>query len=268
MASALFAAVLGLWLVQHGTTPGGLINSDGSTTGPGPVASATPAARTRATDVCTTSFDFTGESEHVFDASYTEQREVLGLTIVAGPEVSSAALAVAEATLLRVFANNDHEQTLAEQGAYIIVAEPDQGVLDLPEFACLEEELGTNFFTHVCGIADRADYPVVTVNALDLVGDRRGPCDGVNILYHELGHLVQNFAAGPPDELESRWIYSDALAAGLYEGQYAATNYREYFAEGTQAYFDAQDRQGEFNRSWLEDYDPALFALLTRVYGD
>jgi hypothetical protein len=266
-ALALFAGVAGTWAVVRGTTPGSL-PADGLPATSAVVSTATPDALSTATDVCTTSFDFAEKEEQVFDAFYTNRREVLGLTIVGGPDVPSAALDAAEVTLLRVFEHNAHEEILARQGAYIIVAEADQGVLDLPEFACLEDELGTNFFTHVCGIADRADYPVVTVNALDLLGSSRGPCDGVNILYHELGHMVHNFAADPPDHLESRWLYADAMAAGLYEGKYAATNYREYFAEGTQSYFDAQDREGRFNRSWLEEYDPELYELLRRVYGD
>jgi hypothetical protein len=222
-----------------------------------------------ATDVCGSTIDVTRpRGERTFDAFYTTRREVLGITIVAGPDVESAAVDVAEVTLRRVFANNDLEDRLAEAGAYIIVAEPDQGVLDLPEFGCLEDELGTRFFTHVCGIADRAENPVATVNALDLLGDRSGPCNGVNILYHEVGHLVHGWAVDPPDYFESRLLYSDALKAGLYDRQYAATNFREYFAEGTQAYFDAQDREGERNRTWLENYDPALYELLRAIYGD
>ncbi|MEI2659871.1 MAG: hypothetical protein V9G11_07975 [Bifidobacterium adolescentis] len=47
------------------------------------------------------------------------------------------------------------------------------------------------------GVAHRAHYPVVTVNELDLLGSRSGPCAGLNILYHELGHLVQGWTLGP-----------------------------------------------------------------------
>jgi hypothetical protein len=222
-----------------------------------------------ATDVCSPTFDVAGSaSERVFDSFYTTQRDVLGITIVAGPEVESAAIDVAEVTIRRMFEGNDREDALVAAGAYIVVAEPDQGVLDLPEFSCLEDELGTRFFTHVCGIADRAENPVATVNALDLLGSRRGPCDGVNILYHEIGHLVHGWSVDPPDYIETRWLYDAAMKAGIYDGLYASTNFREYFAEGTQAYFDAQDREGTRNRTWLEHHDPELYELLRRVYGE
>jgi hypothetical protein len=222
-----------------------------------------------ATDVCSPTFDVAGRpSVRVFDPFYTTQREVLGITIVAGPEVDSAAIDIAEVTIRRMFEGNDREDALVEAGAYIVVAEPDQGVLDLPEFSCLEDQLGTRFFTHVCGIADRAENPVATVNALDLLGSRRGPCDGVNILYHEIGHLVHGWSVDPPDYIETRWLYDAAMKAGLYDGLYASTNFREYFAEGTQAYFDAQDREGTRNRTWLEHHDPELYELIRRVYGE
>jgi hypothetical protein len=167
-----------------------------------------------------------------------------------------------------MFAENDLEAPLAEHGAYVVIAESDQGILDLPEFVCLEAEYGEQFFTHVCGIADRADYPVATVNEDDLLGRRRGPCRGINILYHELGHLVQGWSIAPADYFEVRGLYQSTMSAGLYDGDYAAQNYDEYFAEGTQAYFLHTDVGGRRDRAWLEQYDPALFALLQRIYGE
>ena len=141
-------------------------------------------------------------------------------------------------------------------------------MLDIPEFACLQNEESEEFFEHVCGVADRATYPVVTVNALDLVGSRRGPCGGLNILYHELGHMVQTWGMAPADYFDARLLHHDAISAGLYEGDYAATNFREYWAEGTQAFFDHVNVSGDRDREWLREYDPALYDLLTIVYGE
>lgn len=260
-ASGAAAAVL------FGSSP--TLTSDAGTAAPPVAPIVDPSEPVDLATVCSPTFDVTDRpAARAFDPFYTTRRDVLGITIVAGPEVESGAVDVAEVTIRRMFANNDMEDRLVEAGAYIVVAEPDQGILDLPEFSCLEDELGTRFFTHVCGIADRAENPVATVNALDLLGNRRGPCNGVNILYHEIGHLVQGWSIDPPDYIESRWLYSDAMKAGLYDGQYASTNFREYFAEGTQAYFDAQDRQGRRNSTWLEQHDPALYELLRRVYGE
>ncbi|MCC7364235.1 MAG: hypothetical protein IT303_07660 [Dehalococcoidia bacterium] len=202
-----------------------------------------------------------------FPALYTQRTDAAGLAIVAPAGVSPEALEIARQTVEHVFAENDLEDILAEEGAYVVVAEPGQRILDLPEFDCLDGTSQTDVFDHACGVADRADYPIVTVNELDLLGDRSGPCAGLNVLYHELGHLVQNWSISPADYIETRILYQAALSAGRYRDAYAATNHHEYFAEATQAYFIHADLRGIQDRDWLERYDPALFELVDRVYS-
>ncbi len=201
-----------------------------------------------------------------FAPEYTQQRRVLGLTVVADGRVDSRAFDEAAKTIERLFQGNDLQQALTAAQAYVVIADKDQGVLDLPEFACLEGQLGSDFFSNVCGVADRADYPVATVNELDLLGDRKGPCGGLNILYHELGHLVQGWAISPADYFDIKLAYQAALDAGKYRNAYAATNSNEYFAEATQAYF--LHVEGSHDRAWLRRYDPAIYEILARVYGD
>jgi len=262
LAAAAFAVVLA----------GG--RSTAATSPPGPQPTATAGARVAGParapgNVCDgVAADPSAGEGRAFDPFYTKKRVVLGITIVGGPGVDAAAFDMAQDTIERIFARNDLEDLLVEQGAYVVIAEAGQGVLDLPEFACLDGELGSDFFTHVCGIADHADYPVATVNELDLLGDSRGPCEGVNILYHELGHLVQGWAMAPADYYDVRLAYSDALDAGLYRGSYASTNYNEYFAEGTQVFFDAGDTRGTRDAEWLAGYDPELYRLLAAIYGE
>ncbi|MGE3077214.1 MAG: hypothetical protein AB7N24_19395 [Dehalococcoidia bacterium] len=207
-------------------------------------------------------------SPRTFPAEYTQVRQVDGLSIVANANVDPAALDEAEATIQRIFQDNDLEDALAADGAYVIIADREQGVLDLPEFRCLDSSPNQAFFSHVCGVADRADYPVVTVNELDLLGDADGPCDGLNILYHELGHLVQGWTLNPADYFDIRQYYQDAVGSGKYRGEYASTNANEYFAEATQAYFLTADVEGRHNRLWLQQYDPQIFKLLQAIYGD
>ncbi|WP_322797176.1 hypothetical protein [Tepidiforma sp.] len=250
-----------------------------SSPGTGPAATApeptsaplpTPAARlTPEGNVCqgTARLPDPGQPRQ-FHPEYTQIAEAAGIAIVANSSVSPRALEAARATVERFFRDNDLEQQLAADGAYVIVAASDQGVLDLPEFRCLDDSAARDFFTHVCGVADRADYPVVTVNEDDLLGRRSGPCGGLNILYHELGHLVQGWALPPADYFDVRQYYQDAISAGKYRGDYAATNANEYFAEGTQAYFLHSDLEGRRDRAWLKSYDPQLYELLARTYEE
>ncbi len=204
----------------------------------------------------------------IFASEYTQKREANGIVIVGNASVSAAAMDEAAVTVERFFRNNDLEEPLADEGAYVIVADADQGVLDLPEFKCMDTTANAEFFSHVCGVADRADYPVVTVNELDLLGKRSGPCAGLNILYHEIGHLVQGWTLGPADYIDVRLFYQDALSAGKYRRDYANTNSNEYFAEATQAYFLSADIEGRRDREWLKSYDPQIFELVARLYGD
>jgi hypothetical protein len=202
-----------------------------------------------------------------FPAEYTQRRDVLGFTILAMAGVPPEALDVAEATVRDVFKLEETRLPLVEAGAYIVVADRGQRPQDLPEFNCLVEIYGEAFFTHVCGIADRADYPVVTVNAADLLGERDGPCRGLNVLYHELGHLVHGWALSPVEYLDVRIYYQDAVDSHRYgSGAYAMKNPGEYFAEGTQAYFTRNDRLPR-DAAWLRENDPQLYALLEQYYG-
>lgn len=202
-----------------------------------------------------------------YPSEYTQIREAGGFTIVANANVDPEAIAEAARTIERLFQNNTLEDGLIAEGAYVIVADSGQRVLDLPEFRCMDTRANADFFSHVCGVADRADYPVVTVNELDLLGKRRGPCGGLNILYHELGHLVQGWTLPPADYFDVRQYYQDAVGSGKYRRDYAATNPNEYFAEATQAYFLSSDVDGRHDREWLEKYDPQIFALVASVYG-
>lgn len=204
----------------------------------------------------------------IFAKEYTQRREANGIIIVGNAAVDPKAMDEAAATVERLFRSNDLEEPLAAEGAYVIVADSQQGVLDLPEFKCMDNLANQDFFSHVCGIADRADYPVVTVGEEDLLGKRSGPCAGLNILYHELGHLVQGWTLGPADYIDIKLFYQDALSAGKYRRDYANTNPDEYFAEATQAYFLSSDVEGRKDREWLKSYDPQIYDLLARIYGD
>ena len=202
-----------------------------------------------------------------FPDEYTQVREVLGFAIVAGPGVPPEALDVAAETLETVFADPALRQPLVDKGAYIAIAAPGDRPQDLPEFKCLEEELGQTF-GHLCGIADRADYPIIAVSASDLLGDEDGPCRGLNILYHELGHFVHGWVISPADYIDTRLYYQGAIDEERYRGDsYALTSPGEYFAEGTQAYFWENDRDPR-DRNWLAFNDPDLYHLLQRVYGE
>jgi hypothetical protein len=95
------------------------------------------------------------------------------------------------------------------------------------------------------------------------------------MLLHELAHAYHDRVLGF-DHPEIRAAYERAVADGRYgsvlrssgqkERAYALTNAREYFAEGCEAYFGANDFY-PFVRSELRQHDPELERLIRTLWN-
>lgn len=95
------------------------------------------------------------------------------------------------------------------------------------------------------------------------------------VVLHELAHAYHDQLLGF-DDARVKAAYDKAMAAEtydevlLYTGQtvrhYAATNHKEYFAEGTEAYFYRNDFY-PFVRAELKEHDPVLHDLLEEIWG-
>ncbi len=99
-----------------------------------------------------------------------------------------------------------------------------------------------------------------------------------NVFVHEFGHTLMDMALAHIDtkfspELQSAW--DAAMAAGRWSNTYAGSSIKEYWAEGTQSYFDVNrvglaGGDGIHNdigtRAKLKEYDSPLFTLLDRVF--
>jgi hypothetical protein len=94
-------------------------------------------------------------------------------------------------------------------------------------------------------------------------------------LMHEMAHAYEFRVLGE-DHPAAQKAYRKAMDAGLYESvehvhggkrkAYAATNYKEYFAELTEAYFGKNDFF-PFTRADLKKYDPTGYKLMQEVWG-
>ncbi len=95
------------------------------------------------------------------------------------------------------------------------------------------------------------------------------------VILHELAHAYHDQVLGfdDPRMIEA---YKQAKQSGTYENvllytgekvrHYALTDHKEYFAEGTEAYFYRNDFY-PFVRAELNEHDPALHALLQEIWG-
>ena len=95
------------------------------------------------------------------------------------------------------------------------------------------------------------------------------------VVLHELAHAYHDQVLSF-DQAEIIAVYDAAKEAGLYESvlchtgvkvkHYGLNNHKEYFAESTEAYFGVNDFY-PFVRAELKQHDPAMFALLVKIWG-
>ena len=157
----------------------------------------------------------------------------------------------------------------------IMATYPREMTTHIPEHRFLDP----NFWNERArGLGGTLHLPLTTgaeENVLCLPSDRYKSQD---ILLHEFAHGVNLVSAESVDRrFKSRMAaaYNSALRRGLWARTYAATNPVEYFAVGTQAYFN-QGKNGPFGgdgvhnhvdtRDELRTYDPTLFAILREVF--
>jgi hypothetical protein len=85
------------------------------------------------------------------------------------------------------------------------------------------------------------------------------------VLLHEFTHAVHHHLFGM-DNPVIKAAYANAMSKGLYEGVYAATNEKEYFAEVSCAYFNYLNYRPE-TREELKKYDPVGYHMMELTWG-
>lgn len=126
------------------------------------------------------------------------------------------------------------------------------------------------------GLGATDERPAVSTgeeNLLQLPGD---PYWSENILVHEFAHVIHQQGMAALDstfETTIQSYFKEAIAEGLWQGTYAASNAAEYFAEGVQSWFGTnRENDNEHNdintREELATYDPRLAGLIAQVFGD
>ena len=96
------------------------------------------------------------------------------------------------------------------------------------------------------------------------------------VILHELAHAYHDQVLSF-DNKQIIDAYNAAKMKGIYENvllytgrkvkHYALTNHKEYFAEMTEAYLGVNDFY-PFVRAELKEYDPGMFALMEKFWGE
>ena len=144
---------------------------------------------------------------------------------------------------------------------------------DHPELGAMQYHPDVDWLT-ARGYDARLAKKVHVTRAASLL-DRHQMIKHPAVILHELSHAYHDQVLGF-DEPRIKAAYDQAMEAGIYDEvllytgkkvrHYAATNHKEYFAEGTEAYFYRNDFY-PFVRAELKEHDPVLHDLLEEIWG-
>ena len=233
-------------------------------------------------------------AELSLDPFYAKHLDAGGIPVVSSARAPDAALRRARELIEDMLAYRpDLAVELVRQGYRVAVLAEDEGVLDLPEnerwkkparddprlTRCERKHYDARIgrLTHRQYWDARARSmagPLTSAATEDLLGLESSRWYGETIFVHEFAHNVL-FAIETADPALYRAIeaaYAEALAEGRWKDEYAATTVQEYWAEGTQFWFNSNKLAVMDGRQVLSDadlaaYDPPLHAVLARAYG-
>ncbi len=225
---------------------------------------------------------------------YTRYRDADGIPVVSSDAVPEDALVATEAMIEDMLkARPDLADWLRREGFRVAIIAETEALLDLPENAHWKKPTPDDprltrcekkhYEERIGRLTDRAYWDArargiggqYTVGSEeDVLGLPTSRYYGETILVHEFAHDILFAIQGVDPDLyaDVEAAYAHALANDLWLNEYATTTVQEYWAEGTQTWFESNrltvvDGTRILNRSDLKAYDPALYAVLARAYG-
>ena len=209
------------------------------------------------------------------DPFYEQWTDVERLPVIASAKVSPYAVKEAAWLIRQVIGHRqDVLHALAENGVRFVVMAHTELTTQVPEHSDLKPDYYWD--RRARGLGPTPARPAVSCGEENLLNYEGDPYWTENILIHEFAHAIHLMglkSVDPGFDARLAAAFADAVENGLWENTYAITNKAEYWAEGTQSWFDtnrANDDQHNHvdTREKLKDYDPTLASLLTEVYGD
>ena len=209
------------------------------------------------------------------DPFYVQWVDVEGLPVIASAKVNPYAVKEA-AWLIRQMIGHRQDvlQALVKNNVRFAVMAHNELTTQIPEHSDLQPDYYWD--RRARGLGSTPARPAVSCGEENLLNYNGDPYWTENILVHEFAHAIHLMGLNTvdpdfDDRLET--TYNAAKEKGLWKDTYAITNKAEYWAEGTQSWFDTnRANDSEHNhvdtREKLKEYDPALATLLTEVYGD
>ncbi len=208
------------------------------------------------------------------DPFYQKYADANGIPVVSSDQPADEALVRAcQAVIDMLSARDDVRQVLIDRFVRFAIIAENELTNDIPEFSYLDDAINERA-RGLGGVpaASCAEESILCNRQLDR-------WRGEGICVHEFAHTISIaglYVADPTFEDRLTQAYDDARAAGLFENTYAMENPQEYWAEGVQAWYytnlESDPPNGIHNwvdrREELEEYDPALYALVAELLPD
>lgn len=229
-----------------------------------------------------------------FHPFYRKYADAGGIPIVGSARAPDAALLIARDIVKALLAHRrDLRRELVREGVRVAVMAAEEGTMDLPEHSHWRKPAQDDPRLTACE-RDRYDELIrpltdsaywnsrtrgtggtlTTIGAENLLAAPGSRYFGENILVHEFSHPILAAIRRVDPALYSRVqkAYDGALAGGKWKGDYAAVTIDEYWAEGTQFWFNSNmisrlDDGTILSPSDLRRYDPMLYSALEEAYG-
>ncbi len=230
-----------------------------------------------------------------FDPFYQKYADAFGIPVIASQNVSDDALLVARDIInYMLLKRPDVREGMIKLGARLSIIGKNEMQTDLPECRDWKKPAFNDprltpgereYYYKPGGIASMTDHGYWNQRARgmggiqtscaeeNLLGIPHTPYYGENITVHEFSHNIMAVLRAVDPELFKQIYaaYADAKAKGLYKDQYAINTVNEYWAEGTQWWFwsNTEFYDGDTRLQSPDDlkaYDPALYAIMEKVY--
>jgi hypothetical protein len=211
------------------------------------------------------------------DGFYQKYCDANGQPVLAPAEVPDRAVEwIRYQALEMVKRLPDTVQAMIGNGSRIVVKGRAQTLTDIPEYRDLYALYPDYDWDALPGVGAVTELPVTSTSEENVLCDVDDPYRGFSVFIHEFAHsihLIGLRTADPTFESRLTQAYDTAMASGLWQNTYSATNRLEYWAEGVAIWFNAHwsslDHPSVINtREKLAQYDDGLYRLVRDFFTE
>lgn len=226
--------------------------------------------------IVTTVPDSLRSAPFMLDGFYQKYCDVEGIPLLSSSVVRDAAFFAAHERAIAMSSNLEPaaKQAIIDLNTRIAIIAQSEVTTGIPEYSDLNTVFPeTDWDTRTRGLGATPERPATSAGEENLLCLPNDIFAGEDIFVHEYAHTVHVMGirpANPTFDSDLSAAYDAAIAQGLWEDTFAATNALEYWAEGVQSWFNVnqEPQDGIHNdidtRVELQEYDPVLHDLIAQ----